>query len=97
VKRLVFTGVLLLAVVCFCQGCALALAGIITDHEMTKSDYDSYVKDTRKDNTDREEHGLKPNPIMSFQDWKRGAAQPVNGEPLPPEPVQTNSINHPAR
>ena len=47
-KRLVFTGVLLLTVVCLFQGCVLAVAGLVADHEMTKSDYDSYVKDNGK-------------------------------------------------
>ena len=96
-KRLVSTGVLLLSVVCLCQGCALVVGGIIANHMMTKSDYAGYVKDTRNDNTEREEHGLKPNQIMSYQEWKAGAAQPIDGQPVSPAPVQTNSVNHPAR
>lgn len=62
-----------------CQGCVLAVAGIIADHEMTNSGYNGYVKDVRKDNTERQEHGLQPNPIMSRKDWKKGLAQPVTG------------------
>jgi len=54
------------------QGCVpVLIAAVAYNHVHTKDAYNAYVTETRKDNTEREEHGLKPNPILSYDDWKK--------------------------
>ena len=46
-----------------------------------KDNYSKYVNDSQKNNTEREEHGLKPEQIMSFNEWTNTAyQQPVMTE-----------------
>jgi len=84
VKKIIVLVASVIVVTLLCQGCVLVAGAIVADHMMNKASYSSYVNDTRKDNTEREEHGLAPNQILSYSDWKRGAGQPVGGS--------TNSI-----
>jgi hypothetical protein len=91
VKRTIGIAAGLCVMALLCQGCVLAVAGIIADHEMTKSDYNSYVKETRQDNTEREEHGLKSHAILSYSDWKKGVGENADGSPI----IVTNSPSKP--
>jgi len=80
VKKLIGMSVSLIMAAWLCQGCVPVLIGAVAvNHGLTKSNYAAYVRNTQKDNTDREEHGLRPNPILSYADWKKGVAQPVAG------------------
>ena len=59
------------------QGCIPILIGTaVYSDAKSKEAYTSYVNEARKDNTQREIHGLKPNPIMTFTEWKKGSVEP---------------------
>lgn len=64
-------------VVSLLQGCIPILIGTAVYAESKSKDaYTSYANEARKDNTQREIHGLKPNPIMTFNEWRKGAVEP---------------------
>ena len=68
--------VALAAVAIINQGCVPVLVGAVAyNHVHSKDAYNTYVLETRKDNTEREEHGLNTNPILSYNDWKKGAGK----------------------
>ena len=54
------------------QGCIPILVGaaVINDGKQ-KEAYTAYANEVMKDNTQREIHGLKPNPTMTFEEWKK--------------------------
>ena len=65
--------VILLSSSLFASGCLPVLVGgLIYKGTANKENYSHYVIETQKLNTDREVKGLKPIPMLSFDEWADG-------------------------
>jgi hypothetical protein len=94
---LTFLTITLVAVAILNQSCVPVLIGSVAySHTRSKDAYATYVNETRKDNTEREVHGLKPNPILSYNDWKKGKGEPLTATNQPPtQTISTEKAREP--
>ena len=64
--------ILALLVMCFClNGCMTALTAAALVHQKRKAAYQEYKTNAIQINRDREKAGLEPNPIPTFNEWKK--------------------------
>jgi hypothetical protein len=71
-EKSIFIYTFLLSSCFLLQGCIPILVGaaVINDGKQ-KEAYTAYANEVMKDNTQREIHGLKPNPTMTYEEWKK--------------------------
>ena len=62
------------------SGCLPVLVGgLIYKGTANKENYSHYVIETQKLNTEREVKGLKPVPVMTFDEWADGVSKSPEG------------------
>jgi len=61
-------------------GCVVEtlVGGAIYNSTAKKEAYSKYVTESQKNNTDREVKGLKPLPVMSYEQWEKGQGDSVD-------------------
>jgi hypothetical protein len=71
-KKTTVLSVFILGTCTLFQGCIPILVGAaIMNEGKQKEAYTAYSNEVMKDNTQREIHGLKPNPTMTYAEWKK--------------------------
>ena len=71
-KKTTLISVLVFGTCTLLQGCIPILVGAaIINEGKQKEAYTAYTNEVMKDNTQREIHGLKLNPTMTYAEWKK--------------------------
>jgi hypothetical protein len=85
----------IMAIAVFClggylQGCIpTAVAVYAVSRHRTHKSYGEYAADMEKCNQERQNQGLAPLPVLSFDEWKKNRKNlPKPGEEVPPAPAE---------
>jgi hypothetical protein len=81
----IFKAVMAAILPIFCSGCLVAAVGagvgaVKYGGAKQKQAYATYITGAEANNTEREKAGLKPNDIMTYDEWKNGPGKDAEEE-----------------